>query len=55
VIGREKRDYLWIMARAPQIDQADYQRIRQFVGALGYDVSRIRKVPQRWESGPTNP
>jgi apolipoprotein D and lipocalin family protein len=53
VIGREKRDYVWIMARAPQISEADYQRIVDFVAAQGYDVSQIRKVPQRWDQHPT--
>ena len=47
VIAREKRDYVWIMARAPQIAQADYERMLEFVAAQGYDVARIRKVPQR--------
>ena len=50
VIGREKRDYVWIMARAPQIAEADYQSILQFLAGQGYDVSRIRKVPQRWDT-----
>ena len=50
VIAREKRDYLWIMARTPQIPDADYQRILEFVASQGYDVSRIRKVPQRWDA-----
>lgn len=48
VIGREKRDYLWIMARTPAIPEADYQRLIAFAASHGYDVSRIRKVPQRW-------
>lgn len=48
VIGREKRDYVWIMARTPQIPEADYARILQFLTEQGYDVSRIRRVPQRW-------
>jgi apolipoprotein D and lipocalin family protein len=55
VIGREKRDYLWIMARAPQIPDADYQRIVQWVAEQGYDTSLIRKAPQRWESRPVGP
>jgi apolipoprotein D and lipocalin family protein len=55
VIGREKRDYVWIMARTPQIEEADYQRILQVVGAQGYDLARIRKVPQRWDSSPPSP
>jgi apolipoprotein D and lipocalin family protein len=49
VIGREKRDYVWIMARTPQIPESDYQRLLRFLAGQGYDVSRIRKVPQRWD------
>jgi len=48
VIGREARDYVWIMARTPQIPEADYQRIVAFLKEQGYDVDKIRKVPQRW-------
>lgn len=50
VIGREKRDYVWIMARSPSIPEADYQRILAFLAEQGYDVGKIQKVPQRWES-----
>jgi apolipoprotein D and lipocalin family protein len=52
VIGRENRDYVWIMARTPQIPEFDYQRLLQFLAGQGYDVSRIRMVPQRWEERP---
>lgn len=48
VIAREARDYLWIMARTPSIPEADYARLVALAGSLGYDTSRIRKVPQRW-------
>ena len=48
VIARDKRDYVWIMARTPQIAETDYQRLLQFVGAQGYDVSLVKKVPQQW-------
>jgi apolipoprotein D and lipocalin family protein len=53
VIGREKRDYVWIMARTPQIPEPDYQRLLQFLAGQGYDLSRIHKVPQRWDERPT--
>ena len=46
VIGRTKRDYVWIMARKPFIPKADYNRILAFIGDQGYDISRLRKVPQ---------
>jgi apolipoprotein D and lipocalin family protein len=49
VIGREKRDYVWIMARQPTMPESDYQRIVELLGREGYDTAQIRKVPQRWE------
>jgi len=48
VIGREKRDYVWIMARTPSIPDTEYAGIVEFLGRQGYDVSQIQKVPQRW-------
>ena len=48
VIGRNKRDYVWIMARSPSIPEDDYQAIVAMLAEEGYDVSKIQKVPQRW-------
>jgi apolipoprotein D and lipocalin family protein len=48
VIGRNKRDYVWIMARQPTMPEADYRRIVEFLAAQGYDTTKIQKVPQRW-------
>jgi len=48
VIGREKRDYVWIMARQPTMPEADYQGIIDLLGRVGYDTTKILKVPQRW-------
>lgn len=48
VIGRQKRDYVWIMARSPEIPEEDYEKIIEFVDSIGYDTSEIRKVPQQW-------
>jgi apolipoprotein D and lipocalin family protein len=48
VIGRQKRDNVWIMARTPQIPAADYQRLLELVANQGYDTSKVRLVPQRW-------
>lgn len=52
VIGREARDYVWIMARTPAIPEADYQSILSFLAGQGYDVARIQRVPQQWEKQP---
>ena len=48
IIGRQSRDYVWIMARTPQISDQDYDRLRWAVGSHGYDPSRLQRVPQRW-------
>lgn len=48
IIGREKRDYVWIMARTPLIPDSDYRALLEFLAREGYDVSKIKKVPQQW-------
>ena len=48
VIARNKRDFVWIMARTPEIPAADYERIINLVADMGYDTSKVQKVPQRW-------
>jgi len=48
VIAREKRDYVWIMARTPQIPAAQYAAVVRQIADWGYDISQMRQVPQRW-------
>jgi len=48
VIARNKRDYVWIMAREPKIDDTDYEALVRMIGDMGYDVTKIQKVPQKW-------
>lgn len=47
IIARNKRDYVWVMARTPELAPERYQHLRDIVGQLGYDLSRLKKVPQR--------
>jgi apolipoprotein D and lipocalin family protein len=47
IIGRSARDYVWIMARTPQISEADYAAHVERLRALGYDIAKLRRVPQR--------
>ena len=49
IIGRVKRDYVWIMARTPIISEDDYQGLLEVIASQGYDISQIQKVPQRWQ------
>lgn len=46
VIGRSKRDYVWIMAREPAIPDEEYDAILGFLQQQGYDIKKLQKVPQ---------
>ncbi|MDR6935945.1 lipocalin family protein [Luteibacter sp. 3190] len=48
VVARDKRDYVWIMARTPTMGDAEYAQLVAKVAAMGYDVGKLRKVPQQW-------
>jgi apolipoprotein D and lipocalin family protein len=48
IIGRQARDFVWIMARTPTIPDADYDRLEEIVDSLGYDTAKLKRVPQRW-------
>ncbi len=47
IIGRSKRDYVWLMARTPTISDEDYAGHVAFLDSIGYDTSKLRKVPQQ--------
>jgi len=46
IVARSKRDYVWYMARTPQVSESDYQQAVQRIAAMGYDTARLRRVPQ---------
>ena len=45
VIGRQKRDFVWIMARQSSIPEEEFQQIVSFVESIGYDVSKLQRIP----------
>ena len=48
IIGRNKRDFVWLMARTPTITDEQYASMEAQVAEMGYDLSALRKVPQQW-------
>jgi len=46
VIGEPTREYLWILSRAPKIDDALYERILETIKRKGYDTSALVKTKQ---------
>ena len=51
IIARSARDYVWIMARTPTIDEARYRELVGKVGAMGYDVSKLVRISHRAAAG----
>lgn len=47
VIGRNKRDFFWYMARTPEVSQEDYDRTMTELSVQGYNMNKVRKVPQK--------
>jgi len=47
VIGRAKRDYVWVMSRSPVFSDEDFERMQAFIASVGYDASRLQRVPQQ--------
>ena len=45
VIGRTKRDYVWIMARKKIIPDEEYEKLLQFLRDQDYDLNNLRVVP----------
>ena len=48
VIGRNKRDFVWVMARTPQISEESYREIVELIASMGYDTDKLERVPQSW-------
>ena len=46
VVGEQKREYLWILSRTPQIDEALYQAIVSRCAEKGFDVSKLVRTDQ---------
>ena len=42
MIGRNKRDFVWILSREPTIDAERFEELLAFVENLGYDRSKLR-------------
>jgi apolipoprotein D and lipocalin family protein len=49
IIAREKRDLVWLMAREPNIPDAEYEALVTRIVAMGYDATALRLTPQYWD------
>lgn len=46
VVGDPSRDYLWILSRTPQIDEALYQQLLAKMAARGFQTGRMIRTTQ---------
>ena len=46
LVGSSSPNYLWILAKRPQLDSSIYDMLVQKAKERGYDVSKLYKVPQ---------
>jgi len=46
VVGHPKRDYLWILSRTPEMDEAIYAEIVSRIKQKNFDVTKLRKTVQ---------
>ena len=47
IIARNARDYVWIMARDPNMSDADYAKLTKIVADYGYDITKLRRLPHQ--------
>jgi apolipoprotein D and lipocalin family protein len=46
VVGEPGRDYLWILSRSPEMDEALLRRLTEKAAAMGFDTSRMMRTRQ---------
>lgn len=47
IVAREQRDYVWIMARTPNVTAADYEALTARVRNMGYQMNLLRRIPHQ--------
>ena len=53
IVGRSKRDYVWLMARTPSLPAPELATAIEKIRTLGYDTTKLRMVPQAAAGKPT--
>lgn len=47
IVGRIKRDYVWVMSRNPTINDEEYRKLVKIIKNQNYDVTKLELVPQQ--------
>ena len=51
IIGVPDRSHVWIMSRDSQVSEVVYQRMLNYAANLGFEIEKVRRVPQQWPAG----
>ena len=46
-VSEPRREYLWVLARQPRVDEQAYQALLQRLQRQGFDLSKLQRSPQR--------
>lgn len=46
LVGAPSREYLWILSRTPEMDEATYRRLVEDAATQGFDTARLVRVAQ---------
>jgi apolipoprotein D and lipocalin family protein len=47
ILAAPRRGCLWFLARTPLVTAPDYQAAAERICSMGYDASRLRKIPRK--------
>ena len=47
LVGSPSRDFLWILAREPQVSEDLITNLSKIATSRGFDVSRLERMPQK--------
>jgi apolipoprotein D and lipocalin family protein len=50
LVGTESKNFVWIFCRRPHMDDELLSSLKQKLSSWGYDLSKLRKVPQIWDT-----
>lgn len=52
IVGRQARDYVWVMARSPEFSELRWEETVAWLESIGYDAGAVTRVPQSSAEAP---
>ena len=47
IVGRDQRDYVWVLSRNPNLSSTDFDALLSRVRNMGYEFNQLRRVPHQ--------